>query len=352
MASLMIIAVTAAISAALVKALMPLLKQYALARPNARSSHTAPTPQGGGLAVMLATMAVAAPLLVAGMGDAQMGGNDPKLLYWPHLHWKGWPLLLALVSLAVVGLLDDVWQLGVRLRLAIQAGAACLILAALPLGAEVLPWLPRALANVILVIGLIWFVNLTNFMDGIDGITVAEMVPVLLGCVLLLNEDRAVSGGGLAGVDVPVLALLGGLLGFAPYNRHVAKVFLGDVGSLPIGGLVGWVLIALAGRGHWAAALILPLYYLADATITLGRRYMRGEDVTSAHRSHFYQLATQRGYPVPEVTGRIWALNGVLMLLALATVRWPGWGVSLLALAVAAGATGLLLVQFERGRPL
>jgi UDP-N-acetylmuramyl pentapeptide phosphotransferase/UDP-N-acetylglucosamine-1-phosphate transferase len=344
----MIAAAAAVISAGLVKALMPLLQRYALARPNARSSHTLPTPQGGGLAVMLATMAVAAPIVWFSPGQ-----HPPFAPVYPSgiWQWSGWPLMLALAGLAGVGLFDDIRPLGVRLRLAIQAAAACLILAALPNGLEVLPWLPRALVNIILVIGLIWFVNLTNFMDGIDGITVAEMVPVVLGCVLLLHADQAASEGGLAGPDVPALALLGGLLGFAPYNRHVAKVFLGDVGSLPIGGLVGWLLIVLAGRGHWAAALILPLYYLGDATVTLVRRYRRGEAVTSAHRSHFYQLATQRGFPVPEVTGRIWALNAVLMLLALITVRFPGWGVSVVSLTVAAGAVGSMLLHFERGRP-
>jgi UDP-N-acetylmuramyl pentapeptide phosphotransferase/UDP-N-acetylglucosamine-1-phosphate transferase len=346
MVGFMIVAAAVGISAALVKVLMPLLHRVALARPNDRSSHTAPTPQGGGLAVMLATLAVALTALTFAAARDRMPQTTASVAW----DWSGASLFLALASLAAVGLADDIWQLGVRIRLAIQWLAALFIIAALPPAVEVLPWLPRIVTNLLLLIGLIWFVNLTNFMDGIDGMTIAEMVPVLTGAVLLLYQDQAMSGRPLAGIDVPALALLGGLLGFAPYNRHVAKVFLGDVGSLPIGGLAGWLLIILAGRGHLAAALILPFYYLADATITLVRRYRRGEDVSSAHRSHAYQLATQRGFPVPEVTGRIWALNGVLMLLALMTVRWPGWGVSLFALALAAAATGFVLLHFERGR--
>ena len=88
------------------------------------------------------------------------------------------------------------------------------------------------------------------------------------------------------------------MIGFAYFNRPVARLFLGDVGSLPIGLLLGWLLLLLAANGHLAAALLMPLYYLADATITLLRRLFRGEPVWHAHRTHFYQLATDRGFTV------------------------------------------------------
>ena len=94
------------------------------------------------------------------------------------------------------------------------------------------------------------------------------------------------------------LALCGAMIGFAPFNRPVARLFLGDVGSLPIGLLLGWLLVVLAGSGHFAAALLLPLYYLADATITLLRRLANGEPVWQAHRSHFYQRAMDNGFSV------------------------------------------------------
>jgi UDP-N-acetylmuramyl pentapeptide phosphotransferase/UDP-N-acetylglucosamine-1-phosphate transferase len=336
--SLMIAAAAAAVSAALVKLLMPLLQRYALARPNARSSHTVPTPQGAGLAVMLAVLLVAAVVLASTPNTTQ------------HPQWSFIALGCALAALAAVGMADDILQLGVRLRLAVQVMASSLLLAGLPHNFEVLPWLIPQLTSVLLVVGLVWFINLTNFMDGIDGMTVAGLVPVLIGGVLLLQLDQVRSGRPLAGIDVPALALLGALLGFAPFNRHVAKVFLGDVGSLPIGGLVGWLLLVLAGRGHWAAAVILPLYYLADATITLGRRFQRGENLATAHRTHFYQLATQRGYSTPEVTARVWMLNAVLIVLALATVWKPHLAVKLLALAAAGVVTGSILLQFDRGK--
>ena len=90
------------------------------------------------------------------------------------------------------------------------------------------------------------------------------------------------------------------MLGFAPFNRPVAKIFLGDVGSLPIGLLLGWCLLQLAYHGQFAAALLLPLYYLLDATLTLLRRMAKGEPFWAAHRSHFYQRATENGYTVLE----------------------------------------------------
>jgi UDP-N-acetylmuramyl pentapeptide phosphotransferase/UDP-N-acetylglucosamine-1-phosphate transferase len=146
------------------------------------------------------------------------------------------------------------------------------------------------------------------------------------------------------------LAMLGSLIGFAPFNRHVARLFLGDVGSLPIGALVGWLMIVLATAGHPTAALILPMYYLADATVTLVRRYLRGENISQAHRGHFYQIATTRGFSVPEVTLRVLLLNVWLGVLAVVTVAAGSRWIDVLALAAATGATTHVLLGFERGR--
>ena len=98
--------------------------------------------------------------------------------------------------------------------------------------------------------------------------------------------------------------LCGAMLGFAPFNRPVAKIFLGDVGSLPIGLLLGWCLLQLAWHQHLIAALLLPLYYLTDATLTLLRRIARREPFWAAHRSHFYQRATDNGFTVRAWSAR------------------------------------------------
>jgi UDP-N-acetylmuramyl pentapeptide phosphotransferase/UDP-N-acetylglucosamine-1-phosphate transferase len=186
-------------------------------------------------------------------------------------------------------------------------------------------------------------VNLVNFMDGLDWMTVAEMVPITAVLGFLLWE-----AGGAA--PIVALALFGALLGFAPFNKPVAALFLGDVGSLPIGLLVAWLLYKLALAGGLAAAILLPLYYLADATITLLRRLARREKVWEAHRSHFYQRATDHGFSVPAVTGQVFALNLALGALAVVTVRWPTWLVQIGALAVGAALVSFVLARFSGGR--
>ncbi len=128
--------------------------------------------------------------------------------------------------------------------------------------------------------------NLVNFMDGIDWMTVAEVVPLTATVALL-----GLSGTIPSSSTILAFALLGATLGFAPFNKPVAKLFLGDVGSLPIGLLLGWLLLRLAGAGEIVAALLLPLYYVADASFTLVRRIAAGEPFWQAHRSHFYQRA-------------------------------------------------------------
>ena len=150
---------------------------------------------------------------------------------------------------------------------------------------------------------------------------------------------------------VVAAALLGAILGFAPFNKPVASLFLGDVGSLPIGLLLGWLLLELAGRGHLAAALILPLYYLADATVTLAGRLARREPFWRAHRTHFYQRATDKGFSVREVVSRVFLVNLTLTALALAAVAAPGFPISLAALAAAALIVARLLLVLARGRP-
>ena len=113
------------------------------------------------------------------------------------------------------------------------------------------------------------------------------------------------------------LALLGAMLGFAPFNRPVAQLFLGDVGSLPIGLLLGWLLVLLAGRGHLAAALLLPLYYLADATITLLRRLANRRAVLAGAPQPFLSARDRlAAYTVPEVVARVFAVNVALVALA------------------------------------
>jgi UDP-N-acetylmuramyl pentapeptide phosphotransferase/UDP-N-acetylglucosamine-1-phosphate transferase len=319
-------------SAALIVLMGPLFARYALARPNARSSHTAPTPQGGGVAVVLGA---AGALAAVALFDPATRFAFAGLM----------PLAAAVMLLMAVGVADDIFSLAPLPRLALQAAAVVAVVATLPTQLRALPMVPLALERGAEIIAVVWFVNLVNFMDGIDWITVAETVPITAGLFIL-----ALLG---AMPDVPAviaLALLGAMLGFAPFNRPVAKLFLGDGGSLPIGLVLGWLLLQLAGNGHLAAALLLPLYYIADATITLLRRMARGEPITQAHRSHFYQLATTRGYSVIGVVRRVFAANVVLVWLAIVTVLFDSTVFDVIAVLLGAVEVALLLGAMARGR--
>lgn len=319
-----------AISAGLILALRPLLVRYALARPNARSSHTAPTPQGGGIAVVTAALAsLWLGLALAGLaGETQLAG-----------------LTLAAAILALIGVVDDIRGLGPVPRLLVQAVAVGVVIATLPSDVRIVPLLPPALEWALLLVGGVWFVNLVNFMDGIDWMTVAETVPIAAGAALL-----GLLGAVPLSAVLAALALLGATIGFAPFNRPVARLFLGDVGSLPIGLMLGWILMILATRGHFAAALLLPLYYLADATITLARRLSRREAVWQAHRTHFYQRATDGGFAVTEIVVRVFVLNIALATLALVSAIEPDLRVDLATLALGGALVAWLLGTFARGK--
>jgi UDP-N-acetylmuramyl pentapeptide phosphotransferase/UDP-N-acetylglucosamine-1-phosphate transferase len=311
----------------------PCLLRHAMARPNPRSSHDTPVPQGGGIAVVLATLAV----------------TWAAVLLWPNLshgqiqHF--WIVVAAAILLTILGTIDDMHSLPATVRLIAQGIAVGDVMIALPDELRLLPQLPWWMDRACLLIAGVWFVNLVNFMDGIDWMTVAEVVPVT-GAMILL--------GILGAVDFTAAmiaaTLFGAMLGFAPFNKPVARLFLGDAGSLPIGLLLGWLLMQLAITGHRAAAIILPLYYLADATITLLRRLVRREPFWQSHRTHFYQRATDNGFTVPEIVTRVFLVNIALATLALTSVLAREALVSLLTLVAAAVLVAALLRSFDRSK--
>ena len=308
--------------------LRPWLVRYALARPNARSSHREPTPQGGGIAVVVATLGTTWAAL--------------SLLPIPTLGMLP-SLTGATLLLAVVGAIDDIRALPAAPRLIVQAIAIGTLLLALPQDIRLLPQLSWWIERLLLFISGLWFVNVANFMDGIDWMTVAEFVPVtatlsLLAVASILDPLSALVS----------FALLGAIAGFAPFNKPVARLFLGDVGSLPAGLLLGSLLLQLAASGHVIPALILPLYYLADATITLARRIVRQESFWQPHRTHFYQRALDNGFTVPDVIIRVFTTNIALGALAVISVFVPKLAVP--ALLLAAALVAWLLRTFARSR--
>jgi UDP-N-acetylmuramyl pentapeptide phosphotransferase/UDP-N-acetylglucosamine-1-phosphate transferase len=320
----------AMLSAAMTWALLPWLLRHTLAKPNARSSHRVPTPQGAGIAVIGATLVVACALVAR--ADA-VNLNIVAAIF------------AASLLMAIVGFADDVKSIPVLPRLILQAVAVGTIVLTAPGELRIVPACPLWIERGLLLLAGLWFVNLVNFMDGLDWMTVAEVVPITAAMVLL-----GWFGEFPRSATIVAAALCGAMVGFAPFNRPVARVFLGDVGSLPIGLLLGWCLLQLAYNQQIVAALLLPLYYLSDATITLLRRLTRGERFWAAHRSHFYQRATDNGFAVMRVVSEVFALNIALAVLAVGSIMTPSAMIRILFLIAGGLATALVMYRFSRRR--
>lgn len=333
--------IAALVPAAVLAVTLPLIgvvlrwlqRRAILDRPVERSSHAVPVPRGGGLA--LVPVLVAAWLVLAAAGLAAPGAAGIAGLA---------------AALALLSWVDDLRDLPAGLRLLGHVAAALAGIACLPPGAVLFQGLlPPLLDHAVAVVVWVWFVNLFNFMDGIDGITGIETACVAGGTTLVL----AVAGDSLAGHSpgglialAPTLAAAA--LAFLCWNWHPARIFLGDVGSVPLGFLLGYLLLSLAARGAWAPALILPLYYLVDASVTLARRLCRGEMVWRAHREHFYQRALAPDGDHAAVARLILAGNLVLVALAVAALRHP-WAALALAAATVAAMLGLMARRATRG---
>lgn len=313
------------------------LRRYALARslmdiPNARSSHSVPTPRGGGVAIVLSFLLVLPLLGMAG--------------------WLAWSLIWALLGagagIAVLGFLDDHGHIAARWRLLGHfAGAvwALFWLGGLPslsvLGFSLnLGWLGHVLAAVYLV----WLLNLYNFMDGIDGIASVEAICVCLGGALLYGLL------GQIGLALLPLLLAAAVVGFLLWNFPPARIFMGDAGS----GFLGIALGVLSLQAAWQAPqllwswLILLGVFIVDATFTLLRRLLRGDKVYEAHRSHAYQYASRQFGAHRPATLAVAAINlGWLLPMAL----WVGLGGidGFLGLLIAYFPLLFLAVRFRAG---
>ena len=328
--SLLAVVAAAILSAGMTWAIRPLLLKHALAKPNARSSHRIPTPQGAGIAVIAATLVVAGAILA---GAEASHVNIPVAVFG------------ATLFIAIVGFADDVKFIPVLTRLLLQAAAVGAIVLTAPTDLRIVSACPLWIERGLLLLAGLWFVNLVNFMDGLDWMTVAEVVPVTAAMVVL---------GSLGELPVsPTIvaaALCGAMAGFAPFNRPVAKIFLGDVGSLPIGLLLGWCLLQLAWHQQFAAALLLPLYYLADTTVTLLRRLARREPFWAAHRSHFYQRATDNGFTVWRVVSEVFILNLVLAALAIASTKAQSAAIEAVLVLIGVAAVAYSMYRFSQRR--
>jgi Fuc2NAc and GlcNAc transferase len=300
--------------------------------PNPRSSHVSSTPRGGGIALVLVVLPAVA------WGVSASGG-------------AGTLLALAAATVAAIGLADDFCPLAILPRLIVQAGAVAAGLAALgglPLldfGRLVLP--PGPVAYGLLAIACLWFVNLYNFMDGIDGIAAAEAAFVGAMAAWLVAW-----AGGPAGLELAWAVVGGASLGFLAWNWAPARIFMGDVGS----GFLGFVMAMLFVQSIRAGALsawtatVLVAPFLVDTTLTLLRRMLRREKWYQAHRTHAYQWLARRWGSHARVT----TLSVMVNVLVIAPAAFACQRAPAVAPWIAAGALALFSILLWRagsGRP-
>ena len=267
------------ISFAIVNLIRQRFRQNLLDIPNERSSHTQPTPRGGGLGFILA-FAITSAIAI--------GNNYFHLFAGIQLNLNLGIVWLILIPLAMIGFIDDRGNVPAGIRYLVQLTAAGVAVAYF--GAFPQPWLTQfgivgsIVAIILTTIGMTAIVNFYNFMDGLDGI-VAGTSAIQLGFFALY-------------LDRPSLwFLVTALLGFLWWNWSPAKIFMGDAGSTVLGATVA---IALLNAGNntiqaWSAlAVTSPL--VGDAIYTIVRRLLQRENIFQAHRSHLYQRLQQSGW--------------------------------------------------------
>ena len=308
--------------------------------PNERSLHQTPTPRIGGLAIMGSFFF---GLLALGFGGVWPASQDSSLLMgWSTSTWiAGLTLLLATMSL-----LDDLTGLPVAVRLGVQIAAACV----LAVGARLMvsdidvPLVGTVELGSFSLVGsivfLVWMANLYNFMDGMDGL--AGGMTLLGGSVLALLAWQ----GHNEMILTASLLLAGAALGFLSHNFPPARIFMGDVGSVPIGFLFG-SLILLGVRERlftiWVP-LILFSPFVVDATVTLIRRAFKGERIWDAHRTHYYQRLVLLGWGHRKT---VLAEYGLMILCGL--LAWAYHLAQDQARLVLLGCWGLLMVLLMVG---
>jgi UDP-N-acetylmuramyl pentapeptide phosphotransferase/UDP-N-acetylglucosamine-1-phosphate transferase len=292
--------------------------------PNDRSSHTVPTPRGGGLAIAIAFYAGLACMFMWQMVD--------KRLFFA---------LLSGIPLTITGLIDDVFSLKPKARFAIQlitALAALYFLGGLQildLGFHSFNLLQSPLfffiINAAVVVAIIWSVNLFNFLDGIDGYLGIEVLFLGIGSFLFTGNS----------IGVLLVASVGG---FLYWNWPKAKIFMGDVGSTLLGFIIAVFIIyfqnlQLISIISW---MILTSIFWFDATVTIVRRYMNKEDLSQAHRKHAFQRIVQAGFSHLKTDMYLILLNVVGLGLTIISENYPSFALLCLLIDL-----GLLVIVYQ-----
>lgn len=300
--------------------------------PNERSSHITPTPSGGGVGIAIPGLAIGAALGV----DAPMGAAA-----------------LATAALAtVIGLVDDRFDVSSLARLSLHMViVAVLLFFAGPLPAPQEPWglLPLPLLYALVALAGVWWINLFNFMDGLDGIASSEAIAVCVGAITLAAIAGKLGAGDWTAAWA--LTISAACLGFLLLNWPPAKIFMGDAGSnfLAVAILAIMLTLLTDGKISYAGVMILPALFVTDATVTLLRRAMEGQRWFSAHRLHAYQKLSRRWGSHRRVTILVIAIN-LLWLLPMAVMaqQFSAWSAALVITAYTPLVAGCLLLGAGR----
>ena len=280
----------------LLRALLPNLRRRLLDQPNSRSSHSQPTPRGGGVAFVFVA-AAACTIVVFGSAFSGL-----PALADSQLHMVALPLLA--LPLAVVGFFDDRHNLSAGLRYGVQLATALMFVLLSPLP---LPWLVLPL----LLIAITAVINFTNFMDGLDGLVAGCMAVALAAVALRLAAPW------------PIWSLVGALLGFLIWNWSPAKVFMGDVGSTFLGAVFAGLVLQAPSWQEALGLLLVATPLLGDAFLCVPRRLLAGQPVFQAHRLHLFQRLHQAGWPHARVSSLYIGATAVLALaLLLGGLPW------------------------------
>lgn len=282
--------------------------------PAERSNHTIPTPKGAGL-IIIPIVAISTLIF----------------FYFFIQPLNQWALIFFLCFfLGIISFIDDIKNLSIKSRLLLQAlivGLSLLIyyesvttnLLSIPVSYERYFPLVNCILFLFLLLSWMWIINLYNFMDGIDGLTALQVCTVaicvnFLSIIGYLNEEYQIFS----------LILFSVYLAFYKFNKSPAKIFLGDVGSIPSGYLIGFIMFScLLTNGVLLPIIIVNMYYILDSTSTLLIRIVKKENILKAHSDHFYQKMIRKGYQHSFVIKWIFGLNSILLILSLLSIKLP-----------------------------
>ena len=277
--------------------------------PSARRSHKAPTPRGGGIAFVI-VFSTLLPLF-----EYYLIGTFEKSA----------AILQIFLPISLISFWDDISHMNVVLRLIIHILCSLLAVMWLIHPNTILHYeIPLSLDLAIGSFALLSFLNVYNFLDGIDGITMSESIHLSATILILsaLNYDI------IPNVDIIIFIatiIFGWSIGFVYYNWQPAKIFLGDVGSISLGFLIGICLLTIASASDklFAACVIAALYYIADGGLTILIRLVKGERIWEPHLQHFFHKSVLKGYSHKRVVKRIIKCNLLLMIFAVNSLYYP-----------------------------